>query len=145
MPGRLEQIWIKRLHRGPMDPVEQAELRVGRGLAGNADQGGRRQVTIIARGRWDRLSEAMADQIDPAVRRANILVSDIEFEGSRGRILRIGSCRFRINGETRPCARMEEAAPGLRAVMDPPYAGGAYAETLDDGTIRVGDPVAWDD
>ena len=145
MPGRLLQIWIKRFHRGPMDPVDRAELRAGRGLAGNADQGGRRQVTIIARGRWDRLNEAMADQIDPALRRANLLVSDIELEGSRGRVLRVGSCRLRIHGETRPCERMDAAAPGLRAVMQSPYAGGAFAETLDDGAITLGDPVSWED
>ncbi len=128
-----------------MDPVEQAELRAGRGLVGNADQGGKRQVTIISRGEWDRVSEAMADHIDPAIRRANVLVSGIELAGTRGRILRIGSCRFRINGETRPCERMDEAAPGLRAVMRPAWAGGAYAESLDDGAIALGDRVSWDD
>ena len=143
--GRLEQVWIKRFRRGPMDPVRQAELRAGQGLVGNADQGGKRQVTLISRGEWDRVSEGMADHVDPAVRRANILVSGIRLEGTRGRILRIGSCRFRINGETRPCERMDEAAPGLRSVMRPAWAGGAFAESLDDGTITLGDPVSWDD
>ncbi len=143
--GRLERIWIKRFHRGPMDPVEQAELRAGHGLVGNADQGGRRQVTIIACGRWDSVSEAMADPIDPATRRANVLISGIELEGARGRVLRIGSCRLRINGETRPCERMDEAVPGLRAVLRRPWSGGAYAESIDDGTIALGDPVSWDD
>ena len=143
--GRLARIWIKRFHRGPMDPVQQAELRAGQGLVGNADQGGKRQVTIIARGRWDHVSEAMADQIDPAVRRANVLVSGIELDGTRGHILRIGGCRFRIHGETRPCERMDEAAPGLRTVMAQPWTGGAFAESLDAGTIALGDPVSWDD
>lgn len=144
--GRLERIWIKRFRRGPMDPVQQAELRAAQGLVGNADQGGKRQVTLISRGEWDRVSEAMADHLDPAIRRANVLISGIRLEGTRGRVLRIGSCRFRINGETRPCERMDEAAPGLRNVMrNPGWAGGAYAESLDDGAIALGDPVSWDD
>ena len=131
--GRLDRIWIKRFHRGPMDAVERAELRAGRGLAGNADQGGRRQVTLVARGTWDRVN-----------RRANVLVSGIELAHTRGRVLRLGPCRLRINGETRPCERMDEAWPGLRAALGPEWRGGVYAEVLDDGQIAVGDAVGWE-
>jgi MOSC domain-containing protein YiiM len=49
-----------------------------------------------------------------------------------------------VNGETKPCERMDEAAPGLRAIMTPDWRGGLYAEALDDGIIQVGDDVAWD-
>ena len=49
MRGRIEAIWLKRTRRGPMDPVASAELVPGRGLRGNADQGGRRQVTLVER------------------------------------------------------------------------------------------------
>ncbi len=52
MHGHAERIWIKRFHRGLMDDVDCVEARAGRGLVGNADQGGHRQVTIVARGRW---------------------------------------------------------------------------------------------
>ena len=142
--GHIEQLWLKRWRRGPMDGVARAEAVAGRGLAGNTDQGGRRQVTIIARGRWDRVNEALADHVDPALRRANVLVAGIDLEATRGRVLRIGRCRLRILGETLPCERMDEAYPGLRAALEPAWGGGAYAEILDGGVIAVGDPVAWE-
>ena len=142
--GRVERLWIKRFRRGPMDAVTQAEAQAGRGLAGNADQGGRRQVTIIARGRWDRVNETLADDVDPALRRANVLVAGIDLEATRGRVLRIGPCRLRIRGETRPCERMDEGYQGLRAALDADWGGGAYADVLAGGLIAVGDPVEWE-
>ena len=145
MTGRLERLWIKRFHRGPMDAVERATLRAGRGLVGNADQGGRRQVTIIARRRWDGVNEALADDVDPALRRANLLVAGIDLDRTRGRTLRVGSCRLLIRGETRPCEQMDAARPGLRGALQPAWAGGAFAEVLDNGEIAVGDAVAWAD
>lgn len=141
MDGRLEAIWIKRSHRGPMDPVEAATLVAGRGLAGNADQGGRRQVTVIEREAWETMMGELGADLDPAARRANLLVSGVSLRDSRGRILRVGGCRVRLLGETRPCERMDEALDGLRRVMAQPWRGGAFGELLDDGTIRVGDPV----
>jgi hypothetical protein len=47
--GKWEAIWIKRFRRGPMDPKDSAGLRAGRGIESNADQGGKRQVTLIAK------------------------------------------------------------------------------------------------
>jgi MOSC domain-containing protein YiiM len=145
MLGRLDAIWIKRVHGGPMDPVERATLRAGRGLAGNADQGGRRQVTLIDLGAWDEITGALADYVDPASRRANLLVSGVSLAGSRGRVLRIGDCRLRINGETRPCHHMDEAHDGLRRALAAPWRGGAFAEVLDGGDIEVGASVEWID
>lgn len=138
MPGRLECIWIKRVKRGPMDPQQRATVVAGRGISGNANQGGTRQVTIIAREMWEAVAR---DGLDPAARRANLMVSGIDLAGSRGKTLRIGAVRVRLNGETRPCEQMEDAQPGLRAAMTSPWGGGAFGEVLDDGEIAVGDAV----
>ena len=145
MGGTLRAIWIKRAHRGPMDAVHAAAAVAGRGLVGNADQGRRRQVTLIEEERWNALMDGLAADADPSARRANLMLRGIRLSGTRGRVLRIGAVRVRVRGETRPCERMDEAVSGLRAAMRQDWGGGAFAEVLDDGEIRVGDAVRWED
>ena len=140
----LEAIWVKRVKRGPMDRVERGILDAERGLVGNANARGRRQVTLIARERWTAVTRTLGVDLSPEVRRANLLVSGVDLERSRGRILRIGDTRLRINGETRPCWQMEEAHPGLQAALSPHWGGGAFAEVVTGGEIRVGDEVSWE-
>jgi MOSC domain-containing protein YiiM len=144
--GETAAIWIKRAHRGVMDPVPSATLVAGRGIVGNADQGRRRQVTLLEEELWTRVVSELGGATPPAARRANVLVRGVALAGTRGRVLRIGGCRVRIRGETLPCERMDEALPGLQAALRAaPWGGGAFAEVLDDGEIRVGDPVGWID
>jgi MOSC domain-containing protein YiiM len=144
MVGRLEAIWIKRAHWGPMDPAESARLVAGRGLVGNADQGRRRQVTLIERERWEQLMRELDSSISPSARRANLMLSGIRLARTRDHILRVGSCRLRIGGETRPCEQMDEALPGLRNAMKVDWAGGVFAEVLESGDIAIGDEVEWE-
>ena len=124
-PGILEAIWIKPAHREPMDPARQAALVAGQGLVGNANQGGKRQVTLIERERWGEMMAQLEASVDPSARRANLLVSGVRLAESEGRMLRVGKCRLHIRGETRPCARMDEAYPGLQAVMKEGWGCGA--------------------
>jgi MOSC domain-containing protein YiiM len=107
--GRLEAIWVKRVRRGPMDPVARAALDA-QGLVGNANRGGRRAVTLIERETFERVAGVLGPAVDPAMRRANLMVSGVRLAGSRGRVLAIGRTRVRIGGETRPCERMERRA-----------------------------------
>lgn len=128
-----------------MDAADAAELVAGRGVKGDATQGGRRQVTILALDRWRASTAHLPGPPDPAVRRANLLVDGIDLAGARGRTLRIGDAEVRIAGETRPCHQMDEACPGLRAALDPPWAAGAFGEVTRGGTITLGSPVSWAD
>ena len=139
----LHQIWIKRAHRGPMDAAVRATLVPGRGIAGNADQGGRRQVTLIDLERWRELMDRLGADLDTGARRANLVIESLDLFDSRGKTLRIGSARLHVLGQTRPCERMEEAFPGLQAAMRERWGGGAYAEVIEGGDISVGDAVEW--
>jgi MOSC domain-containing protein YiiM len=142
--GRLQAIWIKRMKRGPMDATDSAQLIAGRGIKGNANQGGRRQVTIIEEETWNRLMNQLEGSLSPSARRANLMVSGIHLANSRGRILQIGQCRIRIFGETRPCEQMDAAMQGLREAMRSDWGGGAFGEVLDNGEITIGDKVLWE-
>lgn len=157
--GRLEAIWIKRAHKGPMDAVSEAELLEGQGLKGNADQGGRRQVTILSKERWEEAVTGLSgaeeqsgppitsggnqsdNYIHPKDRRANLFVSGLDLEETRGWTLAVGGHRMVVAGETKPCAFMDDICEGLQDALRPHWGGGAYAQVLDSGTISVGDEV----
>ncbi len=139
MTGEIVAIWIKRAHRGVMDAAVEALAVTGRGLAGNADQGRRRQVTIIDATAWRAAASEAGGEVDPSKRRANIMLEGIALEETRGRLLRLGDCVVRILGETRPCERMEEAQPGLCQALGRAWRGGVFGEIVEGGAIRVGD------
>jgi MOSC domain-containing protein YiiM len=143
MSGKLEAIWLKRMKLGPMDAVEEAQLVCNSGIEGNANRGGRRQVTIISKEVWDALKKEFSEALDPAMRRANFMVSGIDLRESRGKILRVGACEIEIYGETRPCERMDMAVNGLKEALSPDWRGGAYGVVLNDGIVRIGDKVEW--
>lgn len=141
--GEVVAIWLKRFKGGPMDRVAEAKAIAGSGLEGNANQGGRRQVTLLDESRWDEAVAELGIAVDPSARRANVMLRGIDLEQSSGRVLRIGECLVLIHNFTRPCEQMDDAQPGLRAALSSRWRGGAYGELLEGGEIRVGDPAEW--
>ncbi len=126
-----------------MDAVDRAAIVAGKGLVGNANQGGRRQVSVLDAGVWERVVAELGADIDPAARRANILVRGLDLAGSRKRILRLGEARVRIFTETKPCERMDEVWPGLQAALYPNWGGGASGQAIVGGMVWVGAIACW--
>jgi MOSC domain-containing protein YiiM len=123
-----------------MDPVDEAELVAGRGIAGNADQGGWRQVTIVDEAAWQAATEELGADVDPSARRANVMVRGVDLENSRGKKLQLGDCLVNIRGENPPCKLMKEMQKPLR----PHWRAGVFGEIVQGGTIRLGDRVSFE-
>jgi len=137
--GRVEAIWVKRSFGGVMDPADEVDLVAGKGIVHDASFGrSRRQVTVIEKEVFDRVRRSLPEA-EPAMRRANIMVSGVRLAESRNRVLRVGGVRLRLGGETTPCERMDEQCEGLRAALASDWGGGAHGVVLDDGLVRVGD------
>ena len=145
MSGRVERIWIKRSKQHSMDEIREVRVEAGKGIVGNADQGGWRQITLITRERWEELMRELGVSSDPSNRRANLLLSGIKLANTGERVLEVGNTRLRVRGETHPCDQMEQVVPGLRTAMARGWGGGVFAEVLIDGSISVGDTACWSD
>lgn len=101
-------------------------------------------MTVIEKEVFDRIRTELPD-VEPSMRRANVMVSGIRLQGSRNRILALGDVRIRLYGETRPCERMDAQVAGLTDALDPNWNGGVFGVVLDDGEVRLGDPVTLGD
>ncbi len=141
--GRLEAIWIKRARGGKMDASQRATLAAKKGIVGNADWGGWRQVTIIEKEVWESVTSGLGVTLDPSTRRANLMVSGIGLANCRDKVMSIGGVCLKMVNETAPCNLMDEAHPGLEEALRPDWGGGAFGYVIDDGEIGVGDAVRW--
>lgn len=144
--AELVRILLKPVKGEPMQEVATARTLADHGLAGNAERGGPRQVTVLALEDWEAANAEAGAALDAEVRRANLVVTGLTgLADSTDRVLRIGATRLRVTGETRPCRFMDAAHDGLRAAMAPEWRGGLTCVALVDADVAVGDPVSWED
>ncbi len=143
--GTLLAIAIKPAIREPMIAVSEGVVTLDGGLTGDARGRNRlRQITIVAREAWAEACDALGAEIPWTARRANLMVEGFDFEDTEGRILQVGPVRLEITGETLPCARMDEAHPGLRQALGPHWRAGVTTKVISAGIISPGDSVTWD-
>jgi MOSC domain-containing protein YiiM len=146
MTGKVLEIARREKSRAPMETLSEVDVSVEQGVAG--DSRGHphdRQVTVLTREAWDAACAEMGGDLAWTTRRSNILIEGLRVEGKIGRTIRIGDLALEITGETDPCNRMDEQAPGLRQALTPDWRGGVTCRVRVGGTIRVGDTVTLDD
>ena len=142
--GRLVGIARRGERRAPMQEVAEGSISLAAGLAGDC-KGGKfplRQITVLAREAWQTVAAAIGDPDLPwTVRRANLLVEGVELPRAKGGILRVGTVRLEVTGQTHPCVRMEEARAGLLKALARDWRGGVTCRVLSGGQIALGDEV----
>ncbi len=142
--GTLQRIWVKETHGEPITAVDEAKALADQGFDGGVGEASTRQLTVLAAEAWTDVEATLGMSVDPALRRANLLVAGVDLAGTTGRVLRVGDLRLEITGETKPCYQMDTAVDGLQAALEPDWRGGVHGVVLGDATVRVGDPVGWD-
>ena len=127
-----------------MQEIMEGLISIAAGLEGDfkGAKYPRRQVTVLAREDWHAALEGLgAVGLPWTTRRANLLVAGVRLPRASGGILQIGSVRLEVTAQTYPCARMEEARPGLLKALAREWRGGVTCRVVEGGRIAIGDPV----
>ncbi|MGD2084275.1 MAG: MOSC domain-containing protein [Chromatiales bacterium] len=150
-PGRLERIYLAPRAGAPMAASQAAQVLRGRGLAGDRYAEGRGfyratdacQLTLIGAEALERIQARTGIALLGGEHRRNLVVRALEPEALKGRRLRIGTVLFEYHRPRPPCGYLERlTAPGMvKALVRHP---GVCLRALEDGLIRVGDPVVPD-
>lgn len=102
---------------------------------------GDRQVTVMTQESWDAVCNEMGKEIHWTTRRANLLISGIDLENTKGNLLKIGNVMLEITGELAPCYRMDEQFEGLTKALTPNWRGGVTCKILNEGFVSENDEV----
>ena len=133
-----------------MQTLTTAEVTCERGVDDDSrGRPGKRQVTVLFESSWRDACAELQQELDWTVRRANLLIGDVDFATDVLEVamagedlhIEIGDALLAVTGETEPCGRMEEQRAGLLAAMTPEWRGGFCCRVITGGLIQLGDSV----
>lgn len=131
--------------KGLMEPVSCVRIGIAEGIVGDCrGHGGlfrNRQVTVISLQQWEKACHEVGHQLSWYFRRANICISGHLFtpEDVHKRLVFQGGVILEITGEAKPCGRMDEVYPGLKAALELSWRGGVTCRVIEAGSIENGD------
>ena len=142
MNGRLLAIYLRPAARLPVKSVGEVTAVAGKALPGDHAPAGKRGVTLLGIAAWRAACAEVDAELDPSVRRANLVLDGIDPGALLGRSLAIGDVVIDLLGELRPCELMDSGGkPGLCAALRPARRGGAYGTVRTGGLLQVGMPI----
>jgi MOSC domain-containing protein YiiM len=124
-----------------MSEIPQGQVTRDGGLEGDVAARLERGITLLAQEQWDEVMRELGTDLPWYTRRANVLMTGLRPAELLGKRIRIGEVEIAIQGETKPCALMEEIQPGLLDALKPDFRGGVTGRILTDGTFSVGDSI----
>ena len=144
--GRVVGVAVRPARFAPMMSVDHADAVAGAGLIG--DHKGLkfpgRGVSLLAIEDWQRALSELDDAgslLSWTSRRANLLLKGLRLPRARGAMIAIGEISLEVTAQTYPCARMNEAHPGLMKALAPDWRGGVTCRVISSGRVSVGDDV----
>lgn len=139
-PAQVLALAVRSATRAELEERQQLHLTPSTGVVDDHGTRPRRHLTILAQSQWQTVCQQLGRDLPWTIRRANMLVSGIEFDDEwNGKTLSIGDVKLLVHGELTPCFRMEEQVSGLHDQLLPDWRGGVHCEVLEEGEIRIGD------
>ncbi|MED5330556.1 MAG: MOSC domain-containing protein [Planctomycetota bacterium] len=135
---RVLRLWVRPTAGAPVEERDHLVLKVGHGVEGDHTAGSTRQITLLFEEEWHGAEEELGRSVDPSGRRANVLLSGGGGSQWIGKTVALGTCHIAIQGETKPCFVMDQAADGLMDALEGGRAG-IWGRIEQGGTLRVGE------
>ncbi|MBI1799898.1 MAG: MOSC domain-containing protein [Candidatus Eisenbacteria bacterium] len=130
-------LFVNTASRAPLTVRERVQALENRGIEGDrhAKSDSRRSILLMDQEGLDHL------RLKPGDVREQVTVRGLDlYSLAEGARLRVGSAVLEIMGPCRPCERMEELRPGLRAALE--GRRGRFARVATPGGFAVGDALA---
>ncbi len=140
--GRLSGIARREAKHAAMQTLSSAEISAATGVAADLrGRPGKRQVTVLSSRAWQAACAELGKQLPWTLRRANLLVDELDLPQSAGAVIAIGGVRLQVTMEVAPCSRMEGQQAGLQKALTPDWRGGVACTVLQGGSVALGDDV----
>ena len=139
--GKVESVNLSERKGCRKHEVEQAELRVGVGIVGDAHAGNwHRQISLLAQESIDKMIALGLPDLTPGKFAENITTEGISlYTLPVGTILRLGNCRVEVTQIGKECHQHCEIYKKVGQCIMPHE--GIFVRVLTPGEISVGDEI----